>query len=30
MDEMAIDIDQAGAVIGLVNQMIFPDFVVQG
>jgi hypothetical protein len=26
---MAIDIEQAGTVIGLVNQMIVPDFVVQ-
>jgi len=26
---MAVDIEQAGAVIGLVNQMIVPDFVVQ-
>src|ERR1019366_1003851 len=29
VDEMAVDIEQAGAVIGLVNQMIVPDFVVQ-
>ena len=29
MDEMAVDIDQAGAVVGLVHQMIVPDFVVQ-
>jgi hypothetical protein len=29
MDEMAIDIDQAGAVVGLVNQMVVPDLVVQ-
>jgi hypothetical protein len=29
MDQMAVDIEQAGAVIGLVNQMIVPDFVVQ-
>ena len=29
MDEMAVDIDQAGAVIGLVNQMVVPDFVIQ-
>jgi hypothetical protein len=27
---MAVDIEQAGAVIGLVNQMIVPDFVVHG
>jgi hypothetical protein len=26
---MAVDIEQAGAVIGLVNQMVIPDFVVQ-
>jgi hypothetical protein len=26
---MAVDIEQAGTVIGLVNQMIVPDFVVQ-
>jgi hypothetical protein len=30
MDEMAIDIDEAGAVGGLLDQMIFPDFVVEG
>jgi len=29
MDEMAVDIDQAGAVGGLVHQMVIPDFVVQ-
>ena len=29
MDEMAVDIEQAGAVIGFVNQMVVPDFVVQ-
>ena len=29
MDQMAVDIEQAGAVIGFVNQMIVPDFVVQ-
>ena len=29
VDEMAVDIEQAGAVIGFVNQMIVPDFVVQ-
>jgi hypothetical protein len=26
---MAIDIEQAGAVIGFVHQMVVPDFVVQ-
>jgi hypothetical protein len=26
---MAVDIEQAGAVIGFVNQMIVPDLVVQ-
>jgi hypothetical protein len=26
---MAVNIEQAGAVIGLVDQMIVPDFVVQ-
>jgi len=25
MDQMAVDINQAGAVIGLVNQMVVPD-----
>jgi hypothetical protein len=30
MDQMAVDIDQAGAVIGFVHQMIVPDLVVQG
>ena len=29
MDEMAVDIEQAGAVIGFVNQMVVPDLVVQ-
>ena len=29
VDEMAVDIEQAGAVIGLVNQMVVPDLVVQ-
>jgi hypothetical protein len=29
MDQMAVDIEQAGAVIGFVNQMIVPDLVVQ-
>ena len=29
MDQMAVDIEQAGAVIGFVNQMVVPDFVVQ-
>jgi hypothetical protein len=29
MDQMAVDIEQAGAVIGFVNQVIVPDFVVQ-
>jgi hypothetical protein len=28
MDEMAVDIKQAGAVITLVDEMAFPDFVV--
>src|SRR5271156_1343974 len=27
---MAVDIEQAGAVIGFVNQMVVPDLVVQG
>jgi hypothetical protein len=26
---MAIDVEQAGAIIGLVDQMVIPDFVVQ-
>jgi hypothetical protein len=26
---MAVDIEQAGAVIGFVNQMVVPDLVVQ-
>ena len=30
MDQMAVDIEQAGAVVGFVNQMIVPDLVVQG
>ena len=30
MHEVAIDVDQAGAVLGLVDQMIVPDLVVQG
>ena len=29
MDQMAVDIEQAGAVIGFVDQMVIPDFVVQ-
>jgi hypothetical protein len=29
MDQMAVDIEQAGAIIGFVNQMIVPDLVVQ-
>ena len=29
VDQMAVDIEQAGAVIGFVNQMIVPDLVVQ-
>ena len=29
VDQMAVDIEQAGAVIGLVHQMVVPDFVVQ-
>ena len=29
VDEVAVDIKQAGAVIGFVYQMIVPDFVVQ-
>jgi hypothetical protein len=29
VDQMAVDIEEAGAVIGLMNQMIVPDFVVQ-
>jgi hypothetical protein len=30
MDKMAVDIEQAGAVGLLVNQMVVPDLVVQG
>ena len=29
MNEVAVDIEQAGAVLGLVNQMVIPDLVVQ-
>ena len=29
MDEVAVDIEQAGAVIGVVNQMVVPDLVVE-
>src|ERR1700761_2403329 len=29
MDKMPVDVEQAGAVFGLVHQMIVPDFVVQ-
>src|SRR5581483_12185637 len=29
MDQMAVDIEQAGAVTGFVDQMVVPDFVVQ-
>ena len=29
MDQMAIDIEQAGAVVGFVNQVVVPDLVVQ-
>jgi hypothetical protein len=29
MNEMAVDIEQAGAVFGFVNQMVVPDFVVK-
>ncbi len=29
MDQMAVDIEQAGAIVGFVNQMIVPDLVVQ-
>ena len=29
MDQMAVDIEQAGAVFGFVNQMVVPDLVVQ-
>ena len=29
MDEMAVDIEEAGAVLGLVDQMIVPDLVVE-
>ena len=29
VDQMAVDIEQAGTVIGFVNQMIVPDLVVQ-
>ena len=29
MNEMAVDIEQAGAVVGLVHQMVVPDFVVK-
>jgi hypothetical protein len=29
MDEMAVDVEQAGAVLGLVNQVVVLDFVVQ-
>ncbi len=30
MDEVTIDVEQTGAVLGLVDQMIVPDLVVQG
>src|SRR6266700_1159671 len=29
MDQLAVDIEQAGAVIGFVHQMVVPDLVVQ-
>ncbi len=29
MDEMAVDIDEAGAVRLFVDQMVFPDFIVE-
>src|SRR5919204_3162046 len=29
MDEMAVDIEQAGAILGFVHQMVVPDLVVQ-
>ena len=30
MDEMAVDIDEAGAILLLMDQMVIPDFVVKG
>jgi hypothetical protein len=30
MHQMTVDIEQAGAVIGLVDQMIVPDLVIKG